>query len=139
MRPDRRLTATQVARVLQGKLFIALATVAPSGAPRVMPLDALFLDGRFHWTTDASAARIAHLRRDPRCSATWFDGDQRMVTVHGRAELIDAGHPDFETLELAWEKVAGSRPSSWGEHVYHGRIHPERMYAFAQEPGDLDS
>ncbi len=139
MRPERRLTAAQVERVLEGKLVIALATVAASGAPRVMPVDALFLDGRFHWTTDGSAARIAHLQRDPRCSATWFDGDSRMVTVHGRTELIDARHADYEALELAWEKAVGSRPSSWGEHIYHGRIHPERMYAFAQDPTDLDS
>jgi hypothetical protein len=125
-----------VVRLLAGKLFIALATVSASGAPRVMPVDALFLGGRFHWTTDGSAARIAHLQRDSRCSATWFDADRPMVTVHGRAQLIDAGHPDFEELELAWERSHGSRPSSWGEHIYHGRIEPARMYAFAQ---NLDS
>lgn len=139
MRPDRRLSAAQVERLLQGKLVIALATVAASGAPRVMPLDALFVDGRFHWTTDGSAARIAHLRRDPRCSATWFDGDRRMVTVHGSAHLIDAGDPDYEELELAWERVVGSRPSTWGSHVYHGRIEPTHMYAFAHDASDLDS
>ena len=126
-------------RLLQGKLFIALATVSPAGAPRVMPVDALFLGGRFHWTTDGSAARIAHLKRDPRCSATWFDADRAMVTVHGRAELIVDGHPDFEELELAWEATHGSRPSTWAEHIFHGRIEPTHIYAFAQDPADLDS
>ena len=140
MTPARRLNAAQVVRLLQGKRFIAFATSTPQGAPRVMPLDALFLHGRFHWTTDETAARITHLKRDPRCSATWFEGDSMMVTVHGRAELIEAGHPDYEELEAIWERKAGSRPSSWGAHVYHGRIEPSHMYAYAQHPENfLDS
>lgn len=138
--PTRRLSARQVAALLAGKQFIAFATVTPGGAPRVMPLDALFIHGRWHWTTDAAAARIAHLQRDARCSATWFQGDELMVSVHGRAELIDAGHPDYEELESAWEREVGSRPGSWGPHVYHGRIEPTHLYAFAQHPENfLDS
>jgi general stress protein 26 len=134
------LSARQVAGLLHGKQFIAFATASHDGAPRVMPLDALFVHGRWHWTTDAAAARIAHLRRDPRCSATWFQDDDLMVTAHGRAELIDAGHPDYEELESIWEREAGSRPSSWGTHVYHGRIEPTHLYAYAQHPENfLDS
>ena len=125
---------------LGGKHFIALATTATDGAPRVMPLDALLVHGRFHWTTDAAAARIAHLQRDPRCSATMFEVDELMVNAHGRAELIDAVHPDYQELEAIWEHEVGSRPSSWGAHVYHGRIVPTHMYAFAQHPENfLDS
>jgi len=138
--PARRLSAAQVVRLLRGKRFIAFATTTGDGAPRAMPLDALFLHGRFHWTTDAAAARIANLQRDPRCSATWFEGDELMVTVHGRAQLIEVGHPDYEELESTWERESGSRPSSWGPHVYHGRVEPTHMYAFAQHPENfLDS
>ena len=126
--------------MLEGKQFIAFATTAAAGAPRVMPLDALFLHGRWHWTTDAAAARIRHLERDPRCSATWFRGDEVMFTVHGRVELITAGHPEFEALDSTWERFEGSRPSSWGPHIHHGRIQPSHVYAYAGHPQNfLDS
>ena len=121
---------------------IAFATVNRSGAPRVMPLDSLFLHGRFHWTTDSSARRVADLRRDPRCSAVHWVGDDLMVAVHGTSELIGPAHPEFRSLEEIWHGFYGSYPSSWGPAVVHGRIQPTHMYAWAHHPEnypELDS
>ena len=45
--PERRLSARQVTRYLQGTKHVAFATVTSKGLPRVSPLDALFIHGRF--------------------------------------------------------------------------------------------
>ena len=56
--PERRLSARQVVAYLQGTRHVAFDTVTPGGEPRVSPLDALFIHGRFTMGTDAGAARI---------------------------------------------------------------------------------
>ena len=56
--PERRLTAEQVVRYLDGTRHVAFATVTPKGQPRVSPLDTLFLHGRFTLSTDVKATRI---------------------------------------------------------------------------------
>jgi hypothetical protein len=44
--PERRLTARQVVRYLQGTKHVAFATVNERGEPRVSPLDGVFVRGR---------------------------------------------------------------------------------------------
>jgi len=81
--PKRRLTAQQVVRHLDGKRFVAFATVTPKGQPRVSPLDTLFLHGRFTLSTDVTATRIAHLRANAACSALYLEADRIAVVANG--------------------------------------------------------
>ena len=132
--PDRALTARQVVTYLQGVKQVALATVSAAGAPRVAPLDALFIHGRFHLGTGGGAARVRHLRRQPRVSLTHFVGDEIAITVHGMATLLGRDHPDVAALEPRYVAIYGSSPFSWAEEVVLIRVEPEAMYATAPHP-----
>lgn len=132
--PERRLDAKRVATYFGGVKQVALATVNADGAPRVAPLDALFIHGRFHVGTAGGAARVRHLRREPRVSLTHVFGDELALTVHGTATLVERDHADAPALEKVWTEVYGSSPFSWADHVVLIRIEPEVMYAHAAEP-----
>lgn len=132
--PDRALTARQVVTYLQGIKQVALATVTARGEPRVAPMDGLFIRGRFHLGTGGAAARVGHLRRQPKVSLTHFVGDDVAVTVHGTATLLHREHPDVAALEPIYVERYGSSPFGWAENVVLIRIEPAVMYAYAPHP-----
>jgi uncharacterized pyridoxamine 5'-phosphate oxidase family protein len=132
--PDRALTARQVVTYLQGVKHVALATVTARGEPRVAPLDGLFIHGRFHLGTGGGAARVRHLRRQPKVSLTHFVGDEIAITVHGTATLLERDHPDVAALEPLYLEAYGSSPFSWAEQVVLIRVEPDAMYATAPQP-----
>jgi hypothetical protein len=136
--PERRLTARQVVAYLTGTRHIAFATTNRRGEPRVSPLDAVFIHGRFYAGTGAGAARVAHLRANPACSAVHMDGDRVGVTVNGRAEWIDRGHPGHGELVRVWIDTYGSDPYLLGDVVFF-RIEPTSMWSFASNPADFPS
>jgi hypothetical protein len=134
--PERRLNARQVSRYLQGVKHIAFATVTSKGKPRVSPLDALFIHGRFVASTSPGASKIAHLRRNPACSAVHMDGDRIAVAVNGSVEWITRDHPDHDDIHAAWVRQYESDPYSWGDIVLV-RIKPESMWAYAFRPEEF--
>ena len=132
--PERRLTARQVARYLQGTKHVAFATVNERGEPRVAPLDGVFIRGRFTVSTGRRAARLRHLRANPACSAVHMDGDVVGITVHGRATIIGADDSGVGDIEPVWREIYGSSPFEWGEGVVFMRIEPSSMWAYAFHP-----
>lgn len=128
--PDRRLTARQVVTYLQGTKHVAFATVTSKGEPRVSPLDALFIHGRFTLSTGIEATKISHLRRNPACSAVHVDGDRIAVAVNGTVEWITRDHPDHDEIHGAVMKNYESDPYDWGDIVLF-RIEPATMWAYA--------
>jgi uncharacterized pyridoxamine 5'-phosphate oxidase family protein len=134
VKPERRLTAQQVVRYLQGTKHVAFATVNERGEPRVAPLDGVFVRGRFTVSTGGRAARLRHLRANPACSATHMDGDAIGIVVHGHATIIGEGDDGVEELEPVWRDIYGSSPFSWGEGVVFMRIEPTSMWAYAFHP-----
>lgn len=136
VKPERRLTARQVATYLQGTKHVAFATVTSRGEPRVSPLDALFIHGRFTVGTDESATRIAHLRRNPACSAVHMDGDRIAVVANGTVEWIAREHPDHAEIHRVWTETYSSDPYTWGKVVLF-RIRPVSMWAYASQPREF--
>jgi general stress protein 26 len=136
VRPERRLTAGQVATYLQGTKHVAFATVTPKGEPRVSPLDALFIHGRFTLSTATAAAKVAHLRANPACSAVHMDGDRVCVAVSGEVEWIRKDHPDHDEIHAAWTAQYESDPYTWGDMVLF-RIQPATMWAYASRPEEF--
>jgi hypothetical protein len=135
--PERRLTARQVVRYLAGTKHVAFATVTSRGEPRVSPLDALFIHGRFTLSTGAAATKLRHLRRNPACSAVHMDGDRVAVAVNGEVEWLPREHPDHGVVHRAWSETYGSDPYSWGEGVVLFRIRPRSMWAYAFHPKEF--
>jgi hypothetical protein len=136
VKPQRRLTARQVTRYLQGTKHVAFATVTSKGEPRVSPLDALFVHGRFTLSTGQGATKIRHLRRVPACSAVHMDGDRIAVAVNGSVEWLHRDHPDHDEVHAAWVKQYESDPYSWGDVVLF-RIRPDSMWAYAFHPEEF--
>ena len=137
--PERTLTASQVVTHLRGIKHVALGTVTAAGEPRVGPLDALFIRGRFHVGTGGAAARLRHLRCRPAVSLSHFVGDEIAITVHGRAVLLGQGHPEAAALEPIYVDLYGSSPFGWAEGVTLIRVEPDAMYAYAPEPSRFPS
>jgi len=133
VKPERQLSARQVVAYLQGIKHVGFATVNGRGEPRVAPLDGIFVHGRFHLSTGGEAARLADLRRRPRCSLTHFVGDEIAVTVNGTAVVMDRTHPDVPALEPVYLELYESSPFSWREGVVLLRVEPSSMWAYASD------
>jgi hypothetical protein len=134
VKPERRLNARQVVRYLQGTKHVAFATVNEKGEPRVAPIDGVFIRGRFTVSTGVRAARLAHLRANPACSAAHMDGDTVGIVAHGRATILGPDDDGVDEIEPVWRDVYGSSPFEWGEGAVFMRIEPSSMWAFAFHP-----
>src|SRR4029078_5561754 len=102
VKPERRLSARQVRTYLQGTKHVAFATVTSKGLPRVSPLDALFIHGRFTLSTGVEATKVKHLRRNPECSPVHRDEDRIAVVVNGSVDWLTREHPDHGEVHAAW-------------------------------------
>ena len=137
--PERRVAASDLARVLRGVRVLDLATVTAACEPRVSPVGGLFFRGRFYFGSGPESARFRHLRVRPQVSACHTIGETFATIVHGRAVEIDvraseqAGFLDYvHEVYPDWEE--------WydGETPPYARIEPTVMYAYAFEASVLD-
>jgi hypothetical protein len=131
MTPQRRLTAGQVVQYLQGIKHVSLGTVTARGEPRVAPLDAYFVHGRFVMSTGGRSMRLRHMRARPAVSLSHVVGDDVAVVVNGRAVVIERDDPEAADLDRVATGLYGSSPFSWGEGVVFIRVEPDAMFAFA--------
>ena len=134
--PERRRTAEQVVRYLEGTRHVAFATVTPQGQPRVSPLDTLFLHGRFTLSTDVTATRIGHLRANAACSAVYLEADRIAVVANGTVEWITREHIDHDEIHAAWQAPYHSDLYTWGNVILF-RIAPISMWAYAFHPEEF--
>lgn len=133
--PEHSLSARQLANHLTGVPTIAMSTVTARGEPRVAPIGALFVRGRFHVPTVASAARSRHLRKRPAVSVTYYEGIDLAVIIHGRAEFIESEHPAFAELDAELIRAGHGSVLQWeaGGGLYI-RVDPDVIYTFARYP-----
>ena len=127
--PDRSLSATRLAAKLQGSLTVALATVTAAGEPRVAPINALFIRGRFYVPTIRGAARARHLARRPAVSLSYFEGETLAVIVHGQARAIGTEDAEFAALDQTQVDCGNKSVTGWGEGIYL-EVEPEVIYTF---------
>jgi uncharacterized pyridoxamine 5'-phosphate oxidase family protein len=137
--PERRVAASDLARVLRGVRVLDLATVTAACEPRVSPVDGLFYRGRFYFGSGEESARFRHLRKRPQVSACHTIGETFATIVHGRAVEIDVRGTDQRGF---FDYVHEVYPSwdEWysGQTPPYARIEPEVMYAYAFEPSVLE-
>jgi hypothetical protein len=132
--PQRRLTARQVVRMLQGTKHVAFATVNSSGEPYVAPLDGLFLWGRFYVGTDGRSLRSRHLAHNTAVSLTHFQGDEYSIVIHGQAVVIEKDDAEAARIDEVWQGIYGSSAFDLAEHIIFIRVEPRRMFTFAHHP-----
>src|SRR5262249_42790067 len=98
---ERRLTAQQLCDRLQGMRLLALATVTADGRPLTGPVDADLLHASFYFSSGRASVRLRRLAARPVGSAPPLPGEERAVSVHGRAELFDVSDPAHGELRQA--------------------------------------
>jgi len=135
---QRRLSAEDLADILRGVVVLNLATTTDTGQPIVAPVDGLFLRGLFWFGSSKHSLRFKHIRRDPRVSAAYTQGEEISVLVHGVAHEIDTSSGRHERLHEYCREVYGPSYDEWG---YWGnepfaRIDPDRMYAIRIDAAD---
>jgi hypothetical protein len=132
--PDHSLSARQLSTFFRGKRQVALATVTARGEPRVSPIDALLVRGKFHFGTSIRAVRIRHLRQRPAVSLAYFEADDVAIVVHGIGALIEFEHPDFVTIDREFVANYGGTPSTREEGSIYVRVEPTHFFTFARYP-----
>jgi Pyridoxamine 5'-phosphate oxidase len=130
--PERSLSATQLAGVLDAYPTVALATTTSKGEPRVAPTNAIFYRGAFQVPTVAASARARHVEKRPAVSLAYYQGSNLAVIVHGRAVALGHDHPDFVELDDL-QREYGESPTEWGEGVFL-RVEADVLYTYASEP-----
>lgn len=136
-RDEHRFTAERLVAHFTGPRQVAVATVSADAEPRVAPVDAVLLHGRFHFGTHRTAARVRHLRARPAVSLVYFERDELAVVVHGAAELLEHGDPDFRAIDQAFVDVYGGTPSTPDEASVYARVEAKTMFTYARDPAAL--
>ena len=135
---ERRLSAEELCRRLQGMRLLVVATVTADGRPLCGPVDGYFLHGCFWFSSGRDSVRMRHLRARPAVSATHLPGEHLAVTVHGAAELFEMRGRGGEATELReamldhYVPLQGPQFEEWLDELdaLGARIRPERMFTF---------
>jgi uncharacterized pyridoxamine 5'-phosphate oxidase family protein len=137
--PDRRVAASDLARVLRGVRVLDLATVTAACEPRVSPVDGLFFRGHFYFGSGDESMRFRHLRARPQVSACHTIGETFAAILHGRATEIDVRAPDQRPFFDYVHEVYPDWDKWYGDDTPpYARIDPTAMYAYAFEPSVLE-
>jgi len=128
---ERRLSAEDVCRELQGMTLLSLATVTARCEPIVSPVDGVFYKGLVWFGSSDKSVRFKHVRARPQVSATHTRGEELAVTVHGKAIEIDKFSGEYEGFKQTLREVYGSQWDSWGywESAPFAYIEPRAMFA----------
>lgn len=134
----RRIDARGLAEWLTGMRLLVLATTTADGRPLAGPVDGIFYRGAFHFSTGADAVRLRHIRARPHVSATHLPGEERAVTVHGRASVLDLRAEAQSGLRQCLLDVYLPRMPDYEQFIDSGpvvvRIDAEKMFSFRLEP-----
>jgi hypothetical protein len=133
---ERRLSAPEVSRRLQGMCLLVVATATGNGRPLAGPVDGYLLHGSFHFSSGRESVRMRHLASRPAVSATHIPGDQLAVTVHGRAQLYELSDPEGTELRQAmldhYVPRHGPEFETWLDNLdaVGARIQAEKMFTY---------
>jgi uncharacterized pyridoxamine 5'-phosphate oxidase family protein len=117
-----RLDAPALSEELAGIQVLDLATVTPSGEPRVAPVDGFFFRGRFWFGSAESSLRFRNIRANPAVSGAVTRGlETFLVLVHGRAVETDPRGPEAmgfaayprELYDFDWDAAHPGAPYAW--------------------------
>ena len=128
------LNAKQVVKLLDGLKTIAVAAPAPNGDPLVAPMDGWFLHGKFYFSSAGDAVRIRGLRKRPRASIAYFEGERFLINAHGRAELMFKEHPDVAEIDAVFRDHYGSSAFDWSDEGVYVRLDADRFYTYSRTP-----
>jgi hypothetical protein len=129
--PERRLSAEDLCRELQGMTLLVLGTVTARCEPVVGPVDGVLYKGRFLFGSSPTSVRFQHIRTRPQVSASHARGEELVVTVHGTAQRIDTASGEWDELAEVYREVYGAEWDDWGhwDEAAYAYIEPRVMFA----------
>lgn len=132
------LDESRIQRFLATKSVVLLATVQADGAPLAMPMWFLHDPATLTMISVAGTQKVRNLRRDPRvcvvAEAGGGGGDERGVTVRGRAEFLSDGAERRALVERFLGKYRPHLERLWG-----GRTMPPNRVMFRIVPARVRS
>jgi hypothetical protein len=133
------LTAQQVVKLLDGMKTVAVAAPAPNGDPLVAPMDGWFLHGKFFFSSSAASIRIKGLRKRPRASIAYFDGEKFLINAHGPAVLMFKGDPHVDEIDTVFTKHYGGSAFDWSDEGVYVRLDADRFFTYSRTPKEFPS
>ena len=139
---ERRLTAAELCRRLQGMRLLVVSTVTADGRPLAGPVDGYFVQGSWWFSSSPDSVRFRHLRDRPAISACHVPDEELAVTVHGTAELCDLHDAADGMVRQAmldhYLPKQGPAFEEWLEtaEVLCARIDAQKMFTFHLDSGD---
>lgn len=145
-KPIAQLSSAEIEHLLRLDVPAHLASIDPSGYPRITPIWFLWRDGAFHMTSFASKPHVRNLHLDPRASVcidveqVLGDGTRpnQQVKGAGRAEIFPDQGGEI-TREITRKYVRG--PLAPAEIERRGsmvrlaiRVRPERLVGLSGGP-----
>lgn len=143
LRPERRMSAEELAELLRGVFVLNVATVTAAGHPIVAPVDGLFYRGKVLFGFPPGSVRGRHVRARPHVSAVHNRGEDYCVIVHGVAREIDLDAPENAEFLAYFKEIYGASWTYWHEEHYkdregtefNGWIEPRRMFTMKPTGG----
>jgi hypothetical protein len=93
----------------------AMITVGSDGRPKAVKMEAAIVDGCLESASHADKVRTLRLRRDPRCTLYFADGEHRWLSLEVDVVIIEG--PDAPARLLRYFRVRDGKPS--GPLDYH--------------------
>jgi hypothetical protein len=131
------LSAKQVVKLLDGMKTVAVAAPAPNGDPLVAPMDGWFLHGKFFFSSGGESVRIRGLRKRPRASIAYFEGEKFLINAHGPVELMFKGHPDVAEIDATFTMHYGGSAFDWSDAGVYVRLDADRFYTYSRTPKEF--
>ncbi len=104
------MSKEEVTKFLARPIIARLATVRPNGTPQVVPMWFLYEDGVMYMSTRTYAAKVKHLKKNPRVAVVVDEMvaplKNKVVTIEGTVELLDTGVK--ETTTKIYNKYMGA-------------------------------
>jgi len=131
------LNAKQVVKLLDGMKTVAVAALAPNGDPLVAPMDGWFLHGKFFFSSGGDSIRIRGLRRRPRASIAYFEGEKFLINAHGPVVLMFKGHPEVGEIDETFKKHYGGSAFEWSDEGVYVRLDADRFFTYSRTPKEF--
>ena len=136
-----RMDDDEVKAHLEACYRMQVATLDVDGAPHLVPLAYMWLDGALAFWTDPESRKVRNLRRDPRITCLIETGagpdEFRAVQIVGRAEVIDDADTSRragEALSVRYGGPLDDDSRAWVESLVPVRVavlvHPERVVSW---------
>jgi hypothetical protein len=138
---DRRLSATELCRLLPGTFQLDLAAVTGGGRPLVAPVDGVFFRAKIWFGFPPGSTRGRLLRARPSVSATHTKKGSLCVIAHGTGREVAPRDPEYAAYEDYLREVYGpvldlsrARYKHRQGFEYNAYVEPAKLFAFVPHP-----